>query len=151
LIPDGEWQIYYNTIRAAGFESIVPFTTVLDADNPRAFEFLESWEGTPSFPDPDSGEPREEIRRAWISQIVAQHVTYFDESFILMWKDDRAPEAREYWDLDVELLMLNEKRFGLAFPAPFSRAAAIETGSVNSILLPRLPVTGVWRVRKPWN
>ena len=151
LIPDGEWQIYYNTIRAAGFESMVPFTTVLDADNPRAFEFLESWGGTPSFPDPDSGEPREEIKRAWISQIVAQHVTYFDESFILMWKDDRAPEAREYWDLDVELLMLNEKRFGLAFPAPFSLVAAIETGSVNSILLPRLPLTGIWQLRKPWN
>ncbi len=151
LIPDGEWQIYYNTIRAAGFESIVPYTTVLDADNPKAFEFLESWEGTPSFPDPESGEARAEIRRAWISQVVAQHVTYFDESFILMWKDDRDPEAREYWDLGVELLMLNEKRFGLAFPAPFSRAAPFETGSVNSILLPKLPVTGIWRLRKPWN
>ncbi len=150
LIPDGEWQIYYNTIRAAGFESIVPYTTVLDADNPRAFQFLESWEGTPSFADPETGEPREEIRRAWISQVVAQHVTHFDESFILMWKDGRDPEAREYWDLDVELLMLNEKRFGLAFPAPFSRAEAIATGSVNSILLPRLPVTGIWRLRKPW-
>ena len=151
LIPDGEWQIYYNTIRAAGFESMVPYTTVLDADNPRAFEFLESWEGTPSFPDPESGEPREEIRRAWISQLVAQHVRYFDESFILMWKDDRDPEAREYWDLGVELLMLNEKRFGLAFPPPFSPAGPVETGSVNSILLPKLPVTGIWRLRKPWN
>ena len=155
LVPEGEWQIYYNTIRAAGFESIVPFTTVLDADNPTAIEFLESWEGTPSFRDPESGEPREAIRRAWISQMVAEHVTHFDESFILMWKgepdrDRPGQEAREYWDLGVELHMLNERRFDLAFPAPFSTTAAIDTRFVNSILLPKLPVTGVWQVRKPW-
>ena len=149
LVPGGEWPVYYNTIRAAGFESVVPFTTELDADNPRAVEFLESWEGTPSFLDPETGEPREVIRRAWISQVVAQHVTYFNESFILMWKDDRDPEALEYRDLGIELLMLNEKRFGLAFPGPFSREAAIDAASVNSILRPKLPVTGVWRIRRP--
>jgi len=149
LIPGGEWQIYYNTIRAAGFESVVPFTTELDADNPKAIEFLESWEGTPDFPDPESGERREVIRNAWIRQVVAQHVTYFNESFILMWKDEQDPEVHAYRDLGVELHILNEKRFGLAFPAPFSRTAAVETGSVNSILLPRLPVMGVWRVRRP--
>lgn len=149
LVPGGEWQIYSNTLRAAGFESLVPFTTNLDADNPKALAFLASWRGTPSFPDLETGEPREEIRRAWMSQLVAQHVSYFSESFILVWKDNRDIEVPQYRDPGVELLILNGKRFALAFPGPFSLEAPVDAALVNSILRPRLPVMGVWQVRRP--
>ena len=84
-----------------------------------------------------------------MSQVVARHVPYFNESFMLMWKDDRNPQASEFRDLGVELHALNESRFLLAFPGQFSPTATVDLESVNSILRPRLPVAGVWQVRKP--
>jgi len=151
LAPGGEWDIYYNTLRAAGFESIVPYKTVLETDNPKAFEFLETWEGTPTFQDPATGRSRPDVRQEWMRRTVAQHVLYFGESFILMSEDDDDPAVREYWDLGVELHMLSEKRFGLALLPPFSRGTGIDPRLVNSILLPTLPTTGVWSTRRPWN
>ena len=151
LAPGGEWDIYYNTLRAAGFESIVPYKTVLETDNPKAFEFLETWEGTPTFQDPGTGLPRPDVRQEWMRRTVAQHVLYFGESFILMSVDDLDPAVPQYRDFGIELHMLNEKRFGLALLPPFSRGAEIDPHLVNSILLPTLPTIGVWSARRPWN
>jgi spermidine synthase len=149
LVPGGEWEIYYNTIRAAGFDAIVPFRSTLEGDNPAAFSFLEEWEGTPDFLDPRTGETRTDLRSEWIRRTVALHRVYFREGFIVMWNGE-APAA-EYRDLGVELSMLNETRFGLSFPAPFPRSAEIDAQWVNSILRPRLPTTDIWSVRRPWN
>ena len=45
--------------------------------------------------------------------------------------------------------MLNERRFHLAFPGPFSRQSPLDLASVNSVLRPKLPVSGVWQIRWP--
>lgn len=157
LVPGREWDIYYNTIRAAGFESIIPYKTVLETDNPRAMEFLETWEGTPTFQDPTTGLPRPDVRQEWMRRLLEVHVTYFGETFILMsdgdgdGRGDGESSVREFIDLGVELHMLNEKRFGLALLPPFSRREGIDPRLVNSILLPTLPTIGVWSARRPWN
>ena len=80
---------------------------------------------------------------------IAQHLRYFREGFIAMWNGS-APAA-EYRDLGVELLILNEKRFGLSFPPPIPGSREIDTRWVNSILLPTLPTTEIWSTRRPWN
>ncbi len=49
LMHGGDWDIYYNTIRSAGFESILPFHTRLDSENASAFALLETWDQTPTF------------------------------------------------------------------------------------------------------
>jgi spermidine synthase len=151
LAPGGEWEVYYSTLRAAGFESIIPYKTVLETDNPKAFEFLETWEGTPIFQDPLTGLPNPDVRQEWIRRTVAEHVLYFRESFLLMSAGDVDPALREYRDFGIELHMLNEKRFGLAFLPPFSRGAGVDPRLVNSIFLPTLPTIPVWSARRPWN
>ena len=149
MVPGGEWEIYYNTLRAAGFEAIVPYRSALDVDNPAAFALLDDWEGTPDFADTRTGEPRVEMRSEWMRRMIAQHLRYFREGFIAMWNGS-APAA-EYRDLGVELLILNEKRFGLSFPPPIPGSREIDTRWVNSILLPTLPTTEIWSTRRPWN
>lgn len=147
LIPGGEWDLYYNTIRSAGFESLVPFHIGIEGDNPAAFEILDNWPGTPSFdgvPDPGAW------RRQWIGDFIQDHALSLRQSFILMWNDDRSPRARQYRDLGIELDVLNEKRFGLSFPPPFPLSSAIDFSKVNSILRPTLPAESVWSIRRPW-
>ena len=148
LVPGGEWEIYFNTIRAAGFDAIVPYRSTLEGDNPAATAFLEQWEGTPDFTDPETGAADAERRSEWIRQTVGLHRAYFREGFIVMWNGD--VPGFEYRDLGVELAMLNERRFGLSFPAPFP-ASEIDTKWVNSILRPTLPTGSIWGVRRPWN
>ena len=144
-------DIYQNTIRSAGFESIVPFHTLLDIDNPRAIRTLEEWELTPTM---EEGTTREDLRRAlrreWIRGLIQRHVNNLQQNFILMWKDDRDPTMHAYRDLGIELHVLNERRFSLAFPPPLSRTAAINPFKVNSILRPTLPNRSLLSVRKPW-
>jgi spermidine synthase len=149
LVPGGEWEIYYNTIHAAGFEAIVPFRSALEADNPAAYVFLDEWAGTPDFMDPGTGLPHPELRAEWIRRTVTQHQLYFREGFMTMWKDE-APAA-EYRDLCIELSLLNEKRFHLSFPPPLAGVEEVDAQWVNSILRPTLPANGIWLVRRPWN
>ena len=52
-------------------------------------------------------------------------------------------------DLGIDLRVLNERRFGLGFPPPFSRSAGIDPFKVNSILRPTLPDRRIPSVRGP--
>jgi len=149
LVPGGEWEIYYNTMRAAGFDDVVPFRSTVEPDNPDAIAFLQDWSGTPDFRDPRTGQPHPEIRAEWIRRTVALHRNFYREGFMIMWKGE-APPTR-YRDPGVELSMLDERRFGLSFPPRFDRESDIDSRWVNSILRPTLPTTGVWYVRHPWN
>jgi spermidine synthase len=149
MVPGGEWEIYYNTIRAAGFEAIVPFHSALETENPAAYVLLDSWEGTPDLLDPRTGQDRSELRSDWMRRLVAQHAANSQEGFIVIWKGD-APAA-EYRDPGVELSILNERRFGLSFPPPFPLSAEIDMRWVNSILRPTLPTIPLWSTRRPWN
>jgi len=151
LRPGGDTDIYYNTIRSAGFESIVPYCTRLEIDNPRAIEILETWDGTPTMEEAASREDlRQALRREWIRQLIIRHADNLEQSFILMWNDDRDPTMHAYVDLGIDLRVLNERRFALAFPPPFSRSADIDPFKVNSILRPTLPNRRLFSVRTPW-
>jgi spermidine synthase len=149
LVPGGEWEIYYNTLRAAGFTAIVPYRSSLESDNPAAFAFLDGWEGTPDFLDPETGRAQPELRADWIRQAVELHPRYFREGFISMWRGDAPTPA--YRDPGVELSMLNERRFGISFPGPFPPLEEANDRWVNSIMRPTLPTAGIWNVRRPWN
>jgi len=150
LVRGDETEVYYNTIRSAGFEDIVPFASRLDLDNPAAFEILEGWSGSPPVagPGPDQ-ELRAAVRREWMRQLIERHVDALEQAFIAMWKDGREARTPAYRDLGVELHALTRKRFGLAFPPPFSTSADIDLFLVNSILRPTLPRRPVLSVRRP--
>jgi Spermine/spermidine synthase domain len=151
LEAGGDTDIYYNTIRSAGFESVVPFHTRLEIDNPRAFEILEDWSMTPTMEDSAEREDvRSALRREWMRQFIHQHATNLEQGFILMWNDDRDPTVHTYRDLNINLRMLNAQRFALAFPPPFSRSEPLDPFLVNSILRPTLPNRQILSVRRPW-
>lgn len=151
LMRGGDWDIYYNTIRSAGFESIISFHTRLDSENQKAFELLETWNQTPTFANMFREEaPRIAARRQWMREFVASHVIDLKQGFILMWNGDRDPLVHEYRDLGIELHVLNETRFNRAFPPPFARGVPIDQRLVNSILRPTLPTAKIWSIREPW-
>jgi spermidine synthase len=149
MVPGGEWEIYYNTMRAAGFESIIPYHAALEPENAAAFALLDEWSGTPDFLDPMTAQPRLDLRIDWMGRVIQQHIVGFREKFIVMW-NGQAPTP-EYRDFGNELLILNERRFNLSFPPPFPLSAEIDPDRVNSILRPRLPTGDLWSTRRPWN
>jgi len=147
LVPFDEWDIYYNTLRSAGFDAIIPFVTQLEEDNPRAFELLENWPGVPTFSEIPDPETRSTARQLWMEALISSHVESLEQGFITVWKEPLSLPSREYNDFGAEFYSLNALRFELAFLPPFSLTAPIDHSKVNSILRPTLPVIDVWSVR----
>jgi len=145
----GYLDIYHSTIRAAGFESIIPFHSRLEIDNPRAFEALEAWPDTPTMEGAEREDLRQALRRERMRQFIDKHASNFEQGFIMMWNDDRDPTVHTYRELGIELSVLNERRFALSFPPPFSRRA-VDPFNVNSILRPTLPRQRIFSVRRPF-
>jgi len=147
LVPFDEWDVYYNTLRSAGFNAIIPFHTQLEEDNPAAFELLEKWPGVPTFAEIPDPETRSTARRMWMEALISSHIESLQQGFITVWKNPTSLPPREYVDFGVKLYSLNARRFELAFPPPFALNAAIDPAKVNSILHPTLPMIDVWSVR----
>lgn len=147
LVPFDEWDVYYNTLRSAGFRMIVPFYTQLEEDNPRAFELLEKWPGVPTFAEIPDPETRSTARQMWMAALISSHVESFQQGFITAWKDPASLPPPLYNDFGAEFYSLNALRFDLAFLPPFALTAPIDLSKVNSILRPRLPMIDVWSVR----
>jgi len=147
LVPFDEWDIYYNTLRSAGFDAIIPFVTQLEEDNPRAFELLENWPGVPTFSEIPDPETRSTARQLWMEALISSHVESLEQGFITVWKEPLSLPSREYNDFGAEFYSLNALRFELAFLPPFSLTAPIDHSKVNSILRPTLPLIDVWSVR----
>jgi spermidine synthase len=147
LVPFDEWDVYYNTLRSAGFDTIMPFYTQLEEDNPRAFEILESWPGVPTFVEIPDPETRSTARRMWMEALISSHVESFQQGFISVWKDPTSLAPPAYNDFGADFYILNAPRFELALLPPFASTAAIDPSKVNSILRPTLPMIDVWSVR----
>jgi hypothetical protein len=147
LVPFDEWDVYYNTLRSAGFDSIIPFHTQLEEDNPRAFELLENWPGVPDFAEMPDAETRSTARRMWMEAFISRYVEAFQQGFITVWKDPGSLPAPRFDDFGAAFYSLNAARFELALLPPFAMGAEIDSSRVNSILRPALPLIDVWSVR----
>ena len=128
------WEIYYQTIRKAGFETLQSYQINIEYDNARAYELLaEEW-----------GELPEEEQR----EIVEDHVNSLRIGFILMRRDGEV--RQRYVDFGIKLHVLNEQRFQLAFSRPRPTTDSIDETKVNSILRPTLPIVPAWKARRAW-
>lgn len=145
------WEIFYQTLRSAGFGTIIPYCSNLEAENPQALRVLEalfadvetvSWMTTELH---KADVTVYEDKRAMIRKHIQAYIDDLQMGFIML-KD--APEAvsLRYDDPGIRTYVLNEQRFYLAFTLPFSRASA-DSRLVNSILRPRFPKAPFWRIK----
>jgi len=151
--------IYYNTLRAAGFKTILTFTTRLETDNPQATNFLTKKLGTMErFAVKEKSSDGTYVRR-YIRK--SQKITQLLESFSLAYEENMIMvknEAQEiewtYKDPGVDLYLLNEKRFYLANDAQgeemvncqlaMDNCQLIDKNKINSVMKPRLPPPSTW-------
>ncbi|MFC1976726.1 spermidine synthase [Chloroflexota bacterium] len=151
--PRSDWAIYYNTIKAAGFETIVPYLALLEEYGPELYERL-----NPKLYENFVEEP-ETIR-----QMVARRSWYLLNwmrwPFIMMKSEDSAINM-EYRDYGVEMYVLNEERYKLTFdvfyylPETVDRRnidlmpGIVNRRKVNSIMRPTLPSSSPFTVKVP--
>ena len=139
--PSSDWPVYYETLKAAGFDTIVPFVSALDVDNPAACEALRPLL-EPHGLTGDAGV-------AWTFERISNHVDALMQGFILARRGpSRGPP--KYRDLGVKLHVLNETRFQLAFEQPYPMRAGIDVRQVNSIVRPTMPTVAWSYIRTAW-
>jgi len=152
--PENNWQIFYNTLGAAGFGTIIPYVTNLETDNQRAAEILKKFKFFITRNIPGGGADEfmiddEEKRAYLIKQMVQIHVWSMQRGFIMM-KNEAGQGGLEYKDYGIKLHVLNKKRFKLAFALSDKFSREKDEKKVNSIMRPTLPDTPFWFVRLPY-
>lgn len=146
-----DWPFYGQTLKAAGFRSIVPYVSNLEADNERALQIVRESLGPEAVDldgNPFSLTPRESaVQDVMARQMLGAHVYSLQQGFILLGNED-LPE-REYWDPGIKLHVLNEMRYRRAFQLPFPPLEEQNRRVVNSIMRPTLPNLPFWFLRMP--
>jgi len=145
------WMVYFNTLKAVGFPTIVPYVTNLEVDNPiakvaligmmdenfsiveRKFEkqgnFYES-----KFQRYTAKEDPEEVADI----IIENFFRGIEEGFIFV-KANKVEPHTQYIDPGFPLFILNEKRFNLALTIADQLPQDLDPSEINSIMRPTLP------------
>jgi len=118
---DSNFQIYYSTVKSAGFQKVFPISSILEADNQKALELLSE-------------------------DYIAEEIDAVDQQFLFM-TNSSLPLNRTFKNFGIELDVLNEKRFQLAFP-PFQDQ--VIPSLVNSIFKPTLPDFYLFDINYPF-
>ncbi|MBN3039133.1 MAG: hypothetical protein JW869_06960 [Candidatus Omnitrophica bacterium] len=147
--PQGIWLIYYNTLKAAGFGTIIPFVTNLELDNQQAQESLRKEKIALSGPGGGRYLISKRTKEDFIKQIIRQYVEDMQKGFIFLKPESEELQFR-YHDPAVELHVLNEKRFELAFALPYQFPEGIDEDKINSIMRPKFPGLPFWFVLLPY-
>ena len=141
-LPDkhrGGWSIHSNTMRLAGFKTVLPFYSILEIDNPIAYERL-SGQDTKAGTGDDMD---------WRTDYIKEFSEDMQQGFTMLRKDERYGPYK-YIDFGIELHVLNEKRFKLSHPKPPKLTGQVDFSQVNSILRPTLPDGMIWYIRSAW-
>jgi spermidine synthase len=118
---DSNFQIYYSTVKSSGFRKVFPISSILEADNQRALELLNE-------------------------EYIAEEIDAVDQQFLFM-TNSTLPLNRTFKYSGIELYVLNDKRFKLAFP-PFPDQ--VIPSLVNSIFKPTLPDFYLFDINYPF-
>lgn len=155
LDEPNDWARYNNSVRAGGFENVVPYVSVLENDNQAALEEIMQMELVgyqEAYPGVEGNEyvlEDEDEKKEAAQQLLDEFVYMNMQGFIFMNKDSD-PVELEWRDDGVKFKILNEKRFGLAFSIPYSSTKYIDKSEVNSILRPTFPSLPFWYTRMPY-
>lgn len=137
------WKEYAYTIRAAGFEKVVPFISALEKENQNARDLAREY-----IIETYKEQPEEEELEKIIDNIIEGFVSDSQESFIFAQKTKK--EEIAFHPAKIETYLLNEARFKQAFSLEYAPIDQIEWQYVNSVLKPTLPKRNFWQVRFPY-
>ncbi len=149
--PEHLWNVYSSTLRAAGFETVVPMLTIIDADAPNIASVADevAWQTPIDVPAPGGRQIRlspaqsREYVRGTFAEVLSGNVQEFTLAFPVArsinvtWRDDLAVPTDLFgrWQLPA----------AFAGTCPTIRDAA----SVNSVLRPVLPELDVVSMQFP--
>jgi spermidine synthase len=149
--PDNLWAIYYSTLRAAGFETVVPMIARINTGAPRVLDAIDRLiaETEVTVPAPGGGT---------IALNEAQAHEYYDgaldellsqgaDEFVLAFPSRRTVNTTWRTDLAVPRYMFGPPHLPLAFPD--GCASEFQLTKVNSIARPTLPELEWLSIRFP--
>jgi len=137
------WKEYAYTVKAAGFESVIPFISNLEKDNEHARKLANEYILS-QYTQGISSEEKEEA----IDDIVSNFVLDSQESFIFAQKELASEIA--FHKADISTYLLNQKRFERAFQLDYKPIEKVEWQYVNSVLKPTIPKRNFWQIRFPY-
>jgi len=134
----GTWEIHSNTMRHAGFKTVIPFFSNLETENPKALEaLLKSDKLQRAIAKGNGSMDSDSAQRKWAEDYLGR-LWRLRMGFIMLRKDTLQGPF-EYVDFGIQMHLLNEQRFGLAFPYLPEPTDEVDLSMVNSILRPKLP------------
>lgn len=148
------WEVYFSTLRAAGFTEVTPYFSTLEDDNVEALKLL-----SPMFDDKSQLRVRQENsdkvevlggRKAIVGKIIHDFISDYRHSFVMVRKEGGVLNA-EYKTFGARHMILNAKRFGLAGQRPVSLNDLPGDRLINSVERPTLPRNPrLWNLRVPY-
>lgn len=148
---------YYDTIKYSGFDTVIPFMSMLEIDNEKAL--LVAKDIAMKRLSKRNEYNNQKIRNSFFHEQKAQRegeknikdfVDNLQEGFIFATKN-KGKLIREYKKNEISLCFLNEKRFNLSLRVPFESTRTPDRKNVNSIMKPVLPLSEFSQVRIPYN
>ncbi len=146
--------IYRSTLKAAGFQTIIQYSTRLEIDNSQARSIFDEAIGNANeITVTEIGlgvvhTKRIVGRQAVITRLVQDFTGDYKQPFFLVTKNERIG-IPQYKDLKIPLYILNEKRYYLAFEDQVLEQTSPQ--KINSIMLPTLPGLSMWwRLKLPY-
>ncbi|MDH5676071.1 MAG: hypothetical protein OEZ06_28370 [Myxococcales bacterium] len=132
LCDDGElWDVYYSTLRAAGFATVRPFITSFSAEAPRLEQQLRrKLRSRPGAGEVDLEPLLQELEWS-LAELPIQE-------FLLAFPEERRPNL-DYRDFGVETDAFDAFHHARAFEDRCTRAPRYAESRVNSIARPSLP------------
>lgn len=154
--PGNDWPIFYNTLKKAGFENIIPYVSALAFNDEAAWKRMERKSPVPSVGEWGSSRyatlfqsraDHIKERDRGIGLYLATHAKALEQGFIMVVNGPSQPNM-DFRDFGVKLHVLNEERYKLAFRLPFEQPSGIDLSKVNSIMRPTIPTIDILFVRK---
>ena len=143
--PRKEWDVYFSTLRAAGYGTILPYVTNLDANNEKSRaiidQFLdkkkEDWEKQVAIAGLSVS--NEDWKSFMSDLLIKKILAKLQQRFVFARKEESVCKL-EYNNFGIEYTVLNKARFEAAFALSKLFGSVFDRAKVNSIMLPKLPV-----------
>jgi len=133
-------KVYIDTVRAAGFQTVIPYSVNLEPDNSQAREIIGRYYmdfvknlGSSSSSDEEVFKRRD----AWVDRVIESFCQGQRDGYIFATRDNKEFDFT-YKPLNISFYTLNEKRFKSAFFSDDARSRDKDTLWINSIMKPVL-------------